>query len=536
MKNWKNSFRNIILERGYDYYMQGLVEDYREDNGVINATVCGSEDYEVDIKLVNGKLDYAYCSCPYAEDGNYCKHMAAVLYEYEEKQSRTPEAHVAQENKSVSEIVASADEAYVREFLTDVLTDNDLLLQRFLLREPESESRSLSEYEKLVDSIIADHEDYDGYVDYYAAQDLTDDLLELSADIRTMIERGEYLEAFELSYYICEQIDLTEMDDDGGISMLFEEMTGFWYEIADRVSPEEKDKLFESAVTYLDSDLNYLNEYIESFIYTAFREPRFIPKIFDWLDNKIRNTNKDTYAFSIAVLRKLDLMYDLGTRFDRIEKVCKEYRYDHHVRQWLAEHYEKRSEYQKAISIYEESLSLDTKYPGLICQYHEKLMRLYQKIGHHNKYMEYLWMMVTVDRKSDLFKELKSQYTTDEWMTEREKVFPHYSSSGQAALFREEKLYDRLWNVIKNQHIDSIMGYEDVLLPKYTEEVLNTYAAQLDRMATVAGGRKEYQYWVRVLRHMKKIKGGKELVDQIVADWRARYKNRRAMMDELKNL
>ena len=80
-------------------------------------------------------------------------------------------------------------------------------------------------------------------------------------------------------------------------------------------------------------------------------------------------------------------------------------------------------------------------------------------------------------------------------MTEREKVFPHYSSSGQAALFREEKLYDRLWNVIKNQHIDSIMGYEDVLLPKYTEEVLNAYAAQLNRMATVASGRKEYQYW-----------------------------------------
>ena len=141
-----------------------------------------------------------------------------------------------------------------------------------------------------------------------------------------------------------------------------------------------------------------------------------------------------------------------------------------------------------------------------------------------------------LNRESALYKELKSQYMADEWLTEREKVFPHYSSSGQAALFREEKLYDRLWNVIKNQRIDSIMNYEDVLLPKYTEEVLNAYAAQLNRMATVASGRKEYQYWVRVLRHMKKIKGGKELVDQIVSDWRARYKNRRAMMDELKNL
>lgn len=536
MKNWKSKFRDIILERGYDYYMQGLVEDYQEDNGIINAIVCGSEDYEVDIKLVNGKLDDAYCSCPYAEDGNYCKHMAAVLYEYEERCDRITGTQTSQENKSISEIVAAADEAFVREFLTDVLTDNDLLLQRFLLRKPESESRSLSEYEKLVDSIIADHGDYDGYVDYYAAQDLTDDLLELSSDIRAMIKHGEYLEAFELSYYICEQIDMTEMHDDGGISMLFEEMTGFWPEIADRVNSEEKDKLFESAVTYLDSDLNYLNEYIESFFYTAFREPRFIPKIFDWLDKSIQSTNKESYAFPITVLRKLDLMNDLGTRFDRIEKVCEEYRYDHHVRQWLAEHYEKHSEYQKAISIYEENVSLDTKYPGLICQYHEKLMRLYQKLGNHQKYMEYLWTIVTKDRESALYKELKAQYTADEWLAEREKIFPHYSPLGQADLFREEKLYDRLWNVIKKQHIDSIMNYEDVLLPKYTEEVLDTYATQLNRMATVAGGRKEYQYWVRILRHMKKIESGKELVNQIVADWKAKYKNRRAMMDELRNL
>ena len=143
---------------------------------------------------------------------------------------------------------------------------------------------------------------------------------------------------------------------------------------------------------------------------------------------------------------------------------------------------------------------------------------------------------MTEDRESSLYKELKSQYTADEWLTEREKIFPHYSSSRQADLFREEKLYDRLWNVIKNQRIDSIMNYEDVLLPKYTEEVLNTYAAQLNRMATVAGDRKEYQYWVRILRHMKKIKGGKELVDQIVADWKEKYKNRRAMLDELRNL
>lgn len=536
MKNWEHLFRNIILERGYDYYMQGLVEDYQEDKGVINATVCGSEDYDVEIEIKNGRIDDAFCSCPYAEDGSYCKHMAAVLYEYEEKQEIALGTKIIEGGTGVSDIVTAADEQYVRKFLTDILIDNDLLLQRFLLMEPKDEKRSLSEYKKLVNNIIENYEDDYGCVGYYEGYDLTNDLSELSKDIQAMIERGDYLESFELSYYICEQIDGTDIDDDGGISMLFDSMSDFWYEIAQKVSPEEKDKLFESALTYVDSDLQYLDEFIDAFIYTAFREPRFIPRIMEWIDNTIQNTDKDSYAFPTAVLRKLDLMNDLGTSFERIENVCKEYWFNNDVRKWLAEQYEKKSESQKAIAIYEESLALDARYLGLICHYHEKLTRLYQKIGDRNQYMKYLWTLVTEDKKSDYYNELKSQYTSKEWLTEREKVFPHYSALGQADLLREEKLYDRLWDVIKDQHISSIEGYEDVLLPKYAEEILNTYAAQLNRMATMAGGRKEYQYWVRVLRHMKKINGGKALVDQIVAEWKVKYKNRRAMLDELKGL
>ena len=35
---------------------------------------------------------------------------------------------------------------------------------------------------------------------------------------------------------------------------------------------------------------------------------------------------------------------------------------------------------------------------------------------------------------------------------------------------------------------------------------------------------------------MKKMKGGSKVVEQIVIDWRQRYRNRRAMMDELNRI
>ena len=47
------------------------------------AVVSGSEDYSVEIVIENGKVLSMVCDCPYAEDGNNCKHMAAVLYEIE---------------------------------------------------------------------------------------------------------------------------------------------------------------------------------------------------------------------------------------------------------------------------------------------------------------------------------------------------------------------------------------------------------------------------------------------------------------------
>ncbi len=57
-----------------------------------------------------------------------------------------------------------------------------------------------------------------------------------------------------------------------------------------------------------------------------------------------------------------------------------------------------------------------------------------------------------------------------------------------------------------------------------------------ESMSFYAGGRKDYQHWVSLLRRMKKIEGGSQMVDEIVAGWKVRYKNRPAMMDELSRL
>ena len=80
--NWKKLFEPHILERGYGYYLNNAVNNLEVSEHTIRADVEGTEDYEVEISLVDGEIEEMYCSCPYAIGGWNCKHMAAVLYEW----------------------------------------------------------------------------------------------------------------------------------------------------------------------------------------------------------------------------------------------------------------------------------------------------------------------------------------------------------------------------------------------------------------------------------------------------------------------
>ena len=81
MLQWQHLFSGGILQRGRDYYKQNKVRSLIRDGDTYYATVEGAEDYEVVVRIENNRISSMHCSCPYAEDGNRCKHMAAALYE-----------------------------------------------------------------------------------------------------------------------------------------------------------------------------------------------------------------------------------------------------------------------------------------------------------------------------------------------------------------------------------------------------------------------------------------------------------------------
>ena len=84
MKQWQRLFSSRILTRGRDYYSQARVRNTKLDShGDFSTDVIGTHIYHVTGNYHEEQATKLTCTCPYAADGNYCKHMAAALYRVE---------------------------------------------------------------------------------------------------------------------------------------------------------------------------------------------------------------------------------------------------------------------------------------------------------------------------------------------------------------------------------------------------------------------------------------------------------------------
>ena len=565
--NWKKLFAIHILERGYDYYCDDAVENMEISDDIIRADVIGSEDYEVEISLSNGEVTDMYCSCPYALDGKNCKHMAAVLYEWsenEEEEKKEEEnaintdlfqpAYTVNSHKkkltAVEELVRCANEEDVRSFLAAVLAEDEKLLLRFHnIINKQVTREDINNYIRQVDIIADKYLGRNHFISYYEADGFISELEEIiDEDVCRMIDNGDYLSAFEVMNYIFVLIGDVDMDDsDGGTGMLADRIYQLWLELLVKVSLEEKRKMFDWFTSHLDgSVIDYLEEYIEQIIMEEFEEKEYEQAKLDFIEDMIaRSERKDSdwsrdYGVGKWAVRYLEMLQEKKASYEQIKKVCKRYWKSSSVRRYYVDICMKKKEYDHVLQILDECILLDKQYRGLISEYSEKKKEIYLLQGNRSAYIEQLWKLVLEHEPGnlELYRELKKQYTADEWLVKREEIYgklPAYAHVER--LYKEEKLYDRLLvYVLNSPGLYALQEYEKVLKKEYPEQILNKYKDEVSKMAVHTSDRKNYAHLVSLLRKMQQMKGGSKLVEQIVAEWNIKYKNRPAMMDELRKL
>lgn len=562
---WKKLFATHILERGYDYYLENAVENIDISEDIIRADVIGSEDYEVEISVNNGEVTDMYCSCPYALDGRNCKHMAAVLYEWSEDEDEEESAKEVNTDlfqpaytinaykkkvAAVEELVSGATEDEVRSFLVAVLAEDEKLLLRFHNTiNKQVTKKDINNYIRQVDIIADRYLGRNRFISYYEADGFISELEEIiDEDVRRMIDNDNYLSAFEVMNYIFVLIGDVDMDDsDGGTGMLADRIYQLWLELLVKVSAEEKKQMFDWFTSHLDgSVIDYLEEYIEQILMEEFEEKEYEQDKLDFIEDMIARSERKEYDWSrdYAVgkwaVRYLELLKKKKASEEQIKEICKKYWNNSTVRRYYIDICMKNKEYDHVLQVLDECILLDKEYRGLISEYSEKKKEIFLLQGNKSAYIEQLWQLVLEHEAGglDLYRELKRQYTEDEWVIKREEVFkklPAYAHVER--LYKEEKLYDRLLAYVLNSPgLYSLQEYEKVLKKEYPEQILGKYKDEVNKMAIHTSDRKHYAHLVSLLRKMQQMKGGVKLVEQIVSEWKLKYKNRPAMMDELRKL
>lgn len=575
--NWQKLFASHILERGYDYYCDGAVENIEIGHDDIRADVVGTEDYEVEISLNDGKVTDMYCSCPYAAGGNNCKHMAAVLYEWtadimdenepedtdnedmdddadaESMDLFEPAVTVCDYKKksaAVEKLVTSAERDIVQAFLVSVLAEDKKLLLRFRnMVNKCATNEDVEDYFEQIDEIADRYLGRDHFINYYQAYDFMLELEEIiDKDVRRMIDNGSHISAFHVMNHIFVLLGNVDMDDSGGeTSMLAEQIYQLWLELLTKVNAQDKRKMFIWFTTHMDgSVIDYLEEYIEQIIMEEFKEPEyeqdklsFVEEMIEKAEKKDSGWSRD-YAVGKWTVTYLKTLEEKNAPEDQLEEICKKYWNNSGVRRYYIDRYFEKKEYDRVLQVLDESIELDKAYRGQVLEYNQKKKEIYRLQGNKSAYIEQLWKLVLEQSAGDLdiYKELKAQYSEKEWLIKREELFKKLPANAHIdRLYKEEKLYDRLLAyVLKSSGLYAVQSYENVLKKEYPKQILSKYQGEVNKMASCTGNRKHYADLVALLRRMKQIKGGSEIVETIVEEWKIKYRNRPAMMDELSKL
>ena len=545
MYDWKSCFGQKILDRGLEYYRSGMIQRYYADEDEITAFVNGNyDDYEVEINLKDGQLFEMNCSCPYAEEGNYCKHMAAVLYKWDRESKG--ESVTSEKKVSIEELVGNASERFVKQFLIELMKKDKKLKLRFQSALPVSQkSDDLDDYKKSVDDLIKSYTKYGRGLEYHEVDSFIEDMQVYSDKIDELVDRGDYTEAFEFSCYILKAVSNMDIDSEeynADIESIYSDMIEFWKDITELADEKIKDnileRLFEMANEFVGTNVKY---HVEEFIYSSFKEERYFQKVLDYIQYKIdrlkkQNNRYSDYELTKLIIKKLGMMYDNGESFTDIVDYCKENWQYVEIKKWLAEQYVSEKSYDLAISIYEECVDSIKESSWTVHEFKEKLKGLYRITGQHEKYHKQLRELVINDFNIDEYRELKHLYSESEWLSERERIFKETSKQNLPAIYNEEKLYDRLLKIVFKSSVTLLMQYDNVLGKLYPEEVIGMYEKYLNKISTQTADRKIYQEWVSILNRMKKFNGGESAVEKIKDDWKVKYKNRRALMDELKKV
>ena len=536
---WENNFSKRVLNRGFNYYLDGYVEDIYINSKKIKAVVYGTRHYHVEIALNGDNIKEMSCDCPYALDGHNCKHMAAVLFEWERRVSHPEIGHF--------EVIDDASDEDIRSFLLQLFNENPELVERF---------KQFSSTDNSMDTMTNELLEIIRYYQYDHNYINTDNTVPFCEDYEKCIfkwidllkQKKEYFNAIRFladAYNILDSLDIDV--DEGQPYDLSYSINEAFSEILPYMDISERKEAFEFVRQqfYSMENASFKVDLVET-LFSRFTGNEYVESQLDFVEEQYDYFGEYPTIFNrelmidLAVNGYIELLEKNNASKKEIKAVYKKYwKYDS-VRISCVKECMLNKEFDQALTYLDKCIKLDYKDQSLYKRDVEMKKDIYQKQGNREGYREMMKILVLDFRDTGMeeYIELKNLYTSEEWIKERDSIIKQINSDWfLCAIYAEENLHKQLLDSIVNSNDKHLLcQYTHLLKDEYPEQLLRMYRVAVEKEAEHASNRTYYRQLVGDLRVMKSISGGDKVVDEIIKKWKTQYKNRTAMMDELSRI
>ena len=541
MYEWENYFEPHILERGWEYARSGAVQHIIRKKDAIEAVVEGTEYYKVKIKYDGHSVLNAYCSCPYAAGGNYCKHMAAVLYEidndgkdgYEFSETGFEDNFSEDDNLiPIDELISKADRSLLERILVNLAAGDEQNESRIrVMLAGVNTTSDIDELEREIDNIFDAYSDRGGYINYHSAMDFCDDLISyLESKTNQLFDNEQYYDAFELAKYAFIELSDCDIDDDGQIAMISDVCYKIWQRAVADGSDVERELIKNWFLEHFDDGtvVDYMEDILQDFIRYELASKDELEEEIKHLDKLIEESGESGecksvfsshYGYSIeAIELRMILMKRLGASEEEIDRFRRKHMNFQSVRKYYLKKAQEEGDAEEEIRLLKQGKKLDSESAYLVHSYSQRLIELYHKQKDYQQ--------EKAERREDF---LTYQLST---MKSRRDI------AKRCELLAEEGMKPDLFELIFKQknRLNYINKYGFLLAEEYSGPILQEYFTYVSGIAENARNRSAYDELIRYLKRMRQYTDGTEMVQKLCKTWILKYPTRKVMVQELGEL
>lgn len=548
INSFEKQFKKVIVQRGYDYYMNNQVIDIMQiDTSNWRAEVEGTEPYTVDVTFnAQGDITYANCDCPYDDD---CKHIAAVLYEIKE-QFYNPPVSVSKSSKAkkstLQQLLTTQTKENLISLILTVGKNSPDFLQELEIRLMEPTDIVMAAKKMIVQHLKWGQEGRSGFIPRHRASKALKGVYATLQHAEEHIDKEDNITAIELSF-LCLQYALEALqygDDSDGhfgdaireslelISQAIEEGATFW-------SKEQYETVYELVIQkamqhefddWVECRIQLLNACVSLCLYDE------IEKQFKTLIYSMASSSDDWNAQYINKELKQVELHLLQNKYSskEVEAFLEKHIEDYHMREQIIQSAINRGEYEKVLQLTTDGIQQDQQLPGIASMWKRYAFKAHQHLGHTEEMRE-LALELMQKGEYDFYKEFKALHSTEQWPEVLEELLNSLTNSNlYARLIVEEQQSKRILDYCK-EYPTRIGHYYQFIKEQYYEEVCALFIDAITIDAQSSSNRKNYKDVCRSINVMRKA-GYTVEAGRLITDLLQTYPKRPAFIEELKNI